>query len=68
MIEGAGQPSVLILNDWFIEDGHVYGLTDDRRYITAPLDRFAEQRPVRGGRVQAKGHTFVLSRPLGTLE
>lgn len=68
MIEGAGTPSILVLNDWFIEDGHVYGLTDDRRYIVCPLDKLAEQRPTRGGRVQGKGHTFVLSRPLGTLE
>lgn len=68
MIENAGTPSVLLLNDWFIEDGNVYGLTEDRRYIICALDKYADQRPVRGGRVQGKGHTFVLSRPLGTID
>lgn len=67
LIEDAGKPNLLVLNDWFIEHGRVYG-HDGVRYITATLTRDAEQRPTQGGRVQGEGHTFVLSRPLGQLE
>ena len=72
MIEDAGTPRMFILNDWFIEAGYIYGLTDEipRRYISARLDsRTDEHRIERGGRAYAVGDiTFVLSRPLGQLQ
>lgn len=73
MIEHAGTPLVLVLNDWHIEGGQVYGLTDEaptKRYITARIDPHnAEQRPTRGGRVYCVGEVVcVLSRPLGQLQ
>ena len=68
MIEHAGTPLLLILNDWHIERGRVYGFDrDGHRYITARLDG-SDHRPVRGGRVHGEGYTFVLSRPLGTID
>ena len=69
MIEDAGTPRMLVLNDWHIERGRVYGYDrDGHRYITAVLDKQADQRPERGGRVIGEGYQFVLSRPLGTID
>ncbi|CAI3971376.1 hypothetical protein VAC51_00037 [Variovorax phage VAC_51] len=69
MIEHAGTPAMLVLNDWHIEGGRIYGFARDaNQYITAVLDRSDDDRPEQGGRVQGEGYTFVLSRPLGQLE
>ena len=69
MREEAGVPSLIVLTDWHIQEGRVYGFArDDRRYITARLDKNAEQRPVRDGRLIGEGIQFVLGRPLGSLE
>lgn len=72
MIEDAGTPCILVLNDWHIDNGRVYGLTDEvpKRYITVAIDRHnTEQRPERGGRVYCVGQVVcVLSRPLGQLQ
>lgn len=65
MIEHAGQPLLIVLLDWHIENLRVYGYDrDGKRYISAAIRNtdYATQ----GGRVRGvDGHTFVLGRPLG---
>lgn len=65
MIEDAGKPMLLVLVDWHIEKGRIYGYDrDGHRYISAALR--TQHNATEGGRVDGvDGHTFVLGRPLG---
>lgn len=68
MREGAGKPSVHLLNDWLVVGQRVYGRLGDGRYINAPLENhsgIAKQGQHLAGKDNA---TFVLGNPLGRID